>query len=152
MRDMTVTLGDIFFMPAFGSPLSAHIICISQAGAWNIPSAQVKVLPPQFLNSLVLDVHSVAQLCLILCNPMACSPQGSSVHGISQVRILGGLPCPTPGDLPDPGIELRSPVLAGRFFTTEPPWNPLVLDKLADFIICEMDQKTLPISNGYSEN
>ena len=33
------------------------------------------------------------------------------------------------GDLPDPGIEpksLVSPVLAGRFFTTEPPGNPTV--------------------------
>jgi len=31
------------------------------------------------------------------------------------------LPCPPPGDLPDPGTELTSPVLAGRFFTTETP-------------------------------
>ena len=30
----------------------------------------------------------VAQLCRTLCNTMDCSPQGSSVHGISQVRIL----------------------------------------------------------------
>ena len=30
-----------------------------------------------------------------------------------------GLPFPSPGDLPDPGIKLESPVLAGRFFTTE---------------------------------
>ena len=36
------------------------------------------------------------------------------------------LPFPTPGDLPDPGIEpmsLVSPALAGGFFTTEPPGN-----------------------------
>ena len=35
-----------------------------------------------------------------------------------------GLPCPPPGDLPDPGIEpgsLMSLALAGGFFTTEPP-------------------------------
>ena len=31
---------------------------------------------------------SVAQLCLTLCDPMGCSPPGSSVHGISQARIL----------------------------------------------------------------
>ena len=29
-----------------------------------------------------------AQLCLTLCSPMDCSPQGSSVHEIVQVRIL----------------------------------------------------------------
>ena len=32
-----------------------------------------------------------------------------------------GLPFPSPGDLPNPGIEPMSPALAGRFFTTEPP-------------------------------
>ena len=31
------------------------------------------------------------------------------------------LPLPSPGDLPDPGIEPKSPALAGGFFTTEPP-------------------------------
>ena len=34
-----------------------------------------------------------------------------------------GLPLPSLGD-PDPGIELTSPALAGRFFTTEPPGMP----------------------------
>ena len=35
-----------------------------------------------------------------------------------------GLPFPPPGDLPDPGIKLVSPALAGSFFTTEPPGKP----------------------------
>ena len=35
-----------------------------------------------------------------------------------------GLPFPPPGDHPDPGIELESPALAGRFFTIEPPEKP----------------------------
>ena len=38
-----------------------------------------------------------------------------------------GLPFPPPGDLSDPGIKLASPVLAGGFFTTEPPENPETL-------------------------
>ena len=41
------------------------------------------------------------------------SPRGSSVHGISQAS---GLPCPTPGYIPDPGIKPTPPALAGRFF------------------------------------
>ena len=56
-----------------------------------------------------------------LCNPMDCSPPGFSVHGVLQARIQVRLPCPSPGDLPDPGIEPTSFVtstLAGRFFTT----------------------------------
>ena len=35
-----------------------------------------------------------------------------------------GLPFPTPRGLPDPGIEPAASALAGRFFTTKPPWKP----------------------------
>ena len=64
-----------------------------------------------------------AQSCPILFNPLDCSLPGSSVHGIFQEYWIG-LPLPTPGDLCCPGIEptsLTSPVLTGRFFTSEPP-------------------------------
>jgi len=47
--------------------------------------------------------------------------------GFTRQECCSGLPCPPPGDLPDPGIEpvsLAFPVLAGRFFTTEPPGKP----------------------------
>ena len=75
--------------------------------------------------SIPAYVHAKSlQLCLTLCDAMDCSLPGSSVHGILQARILGGLPCPPPGDLPNPGIEhmsLVSPALAGGFFTTAPP-------------------------------
>ena len=49
---------------------------------------------------------------------------GSSVHRIALARILDGLSPPSPGDLPDTGLEHMSPVspaLAGGFFPTEPP-------------------------------
>ena len=36
-----------------------------------------------------------------------------------------GLPCPPLGDLPNPGIQLVSPELAGRFFTTSTTWEAL---------------------------
>ena len=51
-----------------------------------------------------------AQSCLTLCNPMDDSPPGSSVHGIFQARILEWVSMPSPGDLPNPGIE---PVFPG---------------------------------------
>ena len=65
-------------------------------------------------------LHSVTQVCPTLCDPLGCSPPGSSVHGVLQARLLKW-PCPPPGDLPDPGIKpafLTSPALAGGFFTT----------------------------------
>ena len=40
------------------------------------------------VTALTLCACSVAQLCPALCDPMDCSPPGSSVHGISQARIL----------------------------------------------------------------
>ena len=43
-------------------------------------------------------VCSVAKSCLTLCDPMDCSPPGSSAHGIFQAKIPGELPCPSPGD------------------------------------------------------
>ena len=45
--------------------------------------------------------------------------------GFSRQEYYSGLPFPSPGDLPHPGIELTSPSLAGGFFTTEPPGKPL---------------------------
>ena len=56
-------------------------------------------------------MYKVPQSCLTLCDPTDYSPPGSSVHGILQEEYWSELPCPSPGDLPNPGIELRSPVL-----------------------------------------
>ena len=86
-----------------------------------------RTLPP------CVHVYSVAKSCLTLYDPMACRPPGSSVPGISQARILEwiqytGSPFPSSGDLPAPGIELKSlasPALAGRFFTAAPLGKPL---------------------------
>ena len=52
-----------------------------------------------------------------LCDPMNCSPPGSSVHGVFQARILERVAMPSPpGDLPHPGIKLGSPALQADFF------------------------------------
>ena len=68
----------------------------------------------------------VAQSCPILCDPMDCSPLASSVYWILQARILAWVPFPSPGDLHDPGIKLRSPALqADNALTSEPPGKPI---------------------------
>ena len=44
--------------------------------------------------------------------------------GFSRQKYWSGLPCPHPGDLPDPGIKpLVSPVLASGFFTASATWE-----------------------------
>ena len=55
---------------------------------------------------------------------MDCSPPGSSVHGISKVRILEWVANFFSRGLPGPGIKPESPALAGGFFPTEPPGKP----------------------------
>ena len=56
---------------------------------------------------------------------MDSSLPGSSVHRISQARILEWAAISCPGNLPNPGIESTSPALVGGFFTTEPPGKPI---------------------------
>ena len=45
--------------------------------------------------------------------------------GFPRQEYCSGVQGPPLGDLPDPGTELASPVLAGGFFTAEPPGKPL---------------------------
>ena len=75
--------------------------------------------------------QKVAQSCLTLCDPMDYNCQAPLSMGFLRQEYWRGLPFPTPGDLPNPGIEpasLESPALAGRFFTTSATWNaPLAL-------------------------
>ena len=46
--------------------------------------------------------------------------------GFSRQEYWSGLPCPPPGDLPDPGIEPMSPALQVDSLPTEPPGKPTV--------------------------
>ena len=76
---------------------------------------------------LILIISSVAQSCLTLCDPMDCSPSGSSVHRILQARILEWA-----GDLPDPGIKpasLTSPALQVDSLPTELSGKPFLFLK-----------------------
>ena len=45
--------------------------------------------------------------------------------GLFRQEYWSGLPFPSPGDLPDPGIEPRSPALESDALTSEPPGKPL---------------------------
>ena len=65
-------------------------------------------------------VSLIAQECPTLCDPMNCSPPGSSVHGVFRGENTGVIRhFLLQGGLPDLGIEFMSPTLAGGFFTTE---------------------------------
>ena len=75
----------------------------------------------------VLSPFSRVQLCVTL---WTAAPQAPLSMGIFRQEYWSGLPCPPPGDLPDPGIQpvsLMSPALAGGFFTTSASWEALIL-------------------------
>ena len=57
------------------------------------------------------------QLCPALCNPMDCSPSGSSVHGILQTRILEWVAILFSRESSWPRDQTRVSCIAGRFFT-----------------------------------
>ena len=75
----------------------------------------------------------VAQLCPTLCDPMDCSPPGSSVHGILQSRILEWVAMPSSRGSSQPRDWTQVSCIAGKFFTTEPareaPPSSLLLTK-----------------------
>ena len=50
--------------------------------------------------------------------------------GFPRQKYWSGLPFPSPGDLPNPGIEPTSPALASRVFTTDPPAKPRDYDTM----------------------
>ena len=72
-----------------GNPLQCSSLENSMnIGAWRAVVHGVPKIRTQLSNHMKSVKVLVTQLCLTLCNPMDCSPPGSSVHGILQARIL----------------------------------------------------------------
>ena len=70
------------------------------------------------LAMLVVVLVSRVQLFVI---PWTVAHQASPSMEFFRQEYWSGLPFPSPGDLPNTGVELVSPALASGFFTTEPP-------------------------------
>ena len=92
--------------PALASGLFYQL---SHLGSFN-PYPEVKVL--------------VTQSCLTLCDSMDCSPPGFLSMAFSRQEYWSVLPFPSPGDLPDQRIRLRSPALEEDSLPSEPTGNP----------------------------
>ena len=102
----------IFPYQRINSTICGQVLCVFQGSIQNI------IFPYLKSSMHACSVISVVSDSL---DPMDCSLPGSSVMGFSRQEYWRGLPFPSPGDLPDPGIEPVSPALAGGFFTTESP-------------------------------
>ena len=81
---------------------------------------QRRALHQHRLTQIAGILCSVARLCQTLATPWIIAHQALLCMGFSRQEYQSGLPCPPPGNLPNPGIEpmsLASPALAGGFFT-----------------------------------
>ena len=97
-----------------------------------------------------------AQLCPTLCDPMDCSPPGSSLHKILQTRILERVPFPTPGDAISYSRGSSRPMdqthhiswvscISRWFFTTSSTWEAT---RNLDITYLNSDEKP---KNGWSK-
>ena len=69
----------------------------------------------------------VAKSCLTLATPWTVARQAPLSMGFSRQEYWSGLPFPSPGGLPNPGIEPGSPALPADSLPTEPPGKPEVV-------------------------
>ena len=75
------------------------------------------------MHACMLNHFSHVQLFV---TPWTVARQAPLSMGFSRQGYWSGLPCPAPGDLPDPGIKhgsLKSPALADGFLSLAPPWK-----------------------------
>ena len=89
---------------------------------WNwFSKLQSAAEPKQGISQILFSLWVMSDSSTI---PWTVPRQAPLSMGFPRREYWSGLPFPSPGDVPDPGIEPAPPALAGRFFTTEPPWKP----------------------------
>jgi len=140
--------------------LSFHSLCKGKAGGlWRLmallaesgKSAMCTCKATIQLSGVLSDcVWSVPQSCLTLCHSMDYSLPGSSVHGISQARVVEWVAMPSSRGFSQPGIKpvsLVPPVLAGGFFTIVLPGKSII-NRILQGRILEL--VAIPFSRGSS--
>ena len=81
----------------------------------------------------------------LFATPLTIACQAPLSMEFSRQEYWSGLPFPSPGDLPDPGLESTSPTLVGGFFTTAPSGKPfLLLENTREEKLCQMLYVCIP--------
>ena len=124
-------------------------LCIatkSSSHSLQLEEAQAKAMNTQCCQNLLCVL--VAQLCPTLWKPTECSPQGSSVHGILQARILEWIAIPFSRGFSWPRDWTLVSCIAGRFFTVWAMGNILKKKKIPHKWLLFLIQRTLlPVSH-----
>ena len=90
------------------------------------------VFPPHNIHfDTETEQHQIREVCVRACSvaqlcptPWTVAHQAPRSKQLTRQEYWIGLPCPPPGDLPDPGTKPNSPALAGGFCTTGPLGKP----------------------------
>ena len=99
-----------------------HVQVCQSFQYWPVFSSQDLTVHLVDTRSTSFNVHLCESLILSSsCDPVDCSPPGSSVHGFSRQEHWSGLPFPSPGDLYNPGIKPRPTTLQADSLPSEPP-------------------------------
>ena len=72
----------------------------------------------------------------LFATPWTVGHQAPASMGFPRQEYWSGLPFPSPGDLPDPGIEPGSPALQADALTSEPPGKPQSIKRLLLLLLC----------------
>ena len=95
-------------------PRSKHLLI-----SW-LQSPSTVILEPKKIKSVpVFAAAAAAAVKSLQSCPTLCNPMDYTAHGILQLRVLEWVAVPSPGNLPNPGIEPRSPALQADSLSTE---------------------------------
>ena len=98
-----------------------------------LPGRKGRTEVTQIFKSMLLEenvpgfVVLVAESGLTLCDPWTAARQAPLSMGFPRQEYWSGLPLPSPGHLPDPGIEPGSPALQVGSLPSEPPGKPCLV-------------------------
>ena len=82
-------------------------------------------LQKTYFNSIVIVIVKLLSHVQLFATPWTVDCQAPLTIGFSRQGYWSGLPCPSPGGLPDPGIETRSPALQAVSLPSEPSGKPV---------------------------
>ena len=140
----------LYSLAARGTLISYNIyisrLCQMSPGVQNHPwlwwkSILFLILLKILLGQLVYNWKVKSLGCVqLLAIPWTVDYQAPPPMGFSRQEYWSGLPFPSPGDLPNPGIEPRCPTLEADALTSEPPGKPRI----------QLDHSILPCFWEYS--
>ena len=118
-----------FWQSCKSNPMGKNVLfnkwcCSSWTSIGRINKAPNKI--SYLLQKLTQSVHAYSLSCVqLFMTPWTVAHQVPLSMGFSRQEYWSGLPCPLPGDLPNPGIKPRSPTLQADSLPPEPPGKQL---------------------------